>query len=254
METTTAFVLNDAIVSWRDGLRLLPSLCQGDIAELEEHLRDAMATWQNLGLTEEEAFLLATRRLGHPAGLQSEFAKINHRQVWLNRLLWMVIGIQGWNLLFGVAHLATDTTVLGGLAGLGYIFPSSAPGQFYLSLGTAIPVLLFLLAQLLAVAGCIGACGWLALRKEHTIRERIAKALRRPVLVGLCLVALSTLLGSLSAFEVQLLHRFCSVAEFGAILTSKSLAAIILSPLQIIGLVVLTILLLRRRFRLSSAS
>ncbi len=100
METQSTFILNNAIQSWRDGLGRSPNLREENLAELEGHLRDSVAALQGQGLSEEEAFLLAARRLGHPAGLESEFAKINRREVWVNRLLWMLIGIQAWPVRF----------------------------------------------------------------------------------------------------------------------------------------------------------
>ena len=48
--------------------------------------------------------IVATRRLGRPAGLESEFAKINRREVWLSRLLWMLIGIQVWGAQRHIVH------------------------------------------------------------------------------------------------------------------------------------------------------
>ncbi len=78
-------------------------------------------------MTDEEAFLLATRRLGCPAGLESEFAKINRGQVWLNRLLWMLVGIQLWGLMIRASRVAADAAVLGGLAGFGYLFQRAYP-------------------------------------------------------------------------------------------------------------------------------
>lgn len=254
METTTAFVLNDAIVSWRDGLSRSPHVREEDLAELEAHLRDSVAALQSRGLTDEESFLLAARRLGNPSGLEPEFAKVNRREVWLNRLLWMLVGIQAWGLVCGLSHAVGDAAVLGSLAGLGYNYQPSFRGTFPWADQSLLPAALLLLAHLLALAGGVGVCWWLALRKEHTVRERIAKALRRPVLAGLCLVVLSMLFASVSIFEVQLFQRFYSQTQFGTIITSKTLAAVIFSPLQVIGMVAFTVLLLRRRFRLSNAS
>src|ERR1039457_5316434 len=98
MENPTTFDLNNAICRWRDGLRQSPHFREENLAELEAHLRDSVAELQGRGLPDEEAFLLATRRLGNPARLDSEFAKVNRRQVWLHRVLWMLVGIQVWGL------------------------------------------------------------------------------------------------------------------------------------------------------------
>ncbi len=254
METPTAFILNDAIQSWRDGLSRSPNFREGDLAELEAHLRDSVAAWQNRGLTDEEAFALATRRLGHPAGLEPEFAKINRSEVWLSRLLWMLVGIQVWTVLGGLAHWATDVSVLGGLAGLGYRFPSAATGQFFWSLQSLFTAALFALANILALAACVAVCWWVTRRMETGASQVATRALRRPILVGLATIILLLLLNGAWTTESILLRHYYSSSEMGAIAISKSLAALVLWPVQTVTFVGLTILLLRRRLRLSPAS
>ena len=71
METPTSFNLNDALRRWHAGLRPSPNFGDENLVELEAHVRESVAVWQSKGLTEEEAFLLATRRLGHPSGTGS---------------------------------------------------------------------------------------------------------------------------------------------------------------------------------------
>jgi hypothetical protein len=254
METPTAFVLNDAIQSWRDALSQSPNFREGDLAELEAHLRDSVAALQGRGLTEEEAFRLATRRLGHPAGLEPEFAKINRSEVWLHRLLWMVVGVQAWGLVSTLSHTATDAAVLGGLAGFGYKYRPSPQGAFPWPAESVLPAALLLLGNFLALAGCVAGCCWLARRTGKSGSRVAVKALRRPVLTGLAFVLLVVLISSLWQIETPLLVHYYSQAEVGTICTSESLASLVLRPAQTIGFVVLTILLLRRRFRLSRAS
>src|SRR6185369_11294317 len=48
------------------------------------------------GLSTEEAFLIATRRIGQGAALESEFGKINGRTIWIDRILWLLLGTQIW--------------------------------------------------------------------------------------------------------------------------------------------------------------
>jgi hypothetical protein len=62
-------------------------------------------------LTQEERFLIATRRLGDTETLANEFAKVNRKAIIINRLLWMAVGV----LLFDMLSLVSST--LGLLAG-----------------------------------------------------------------------------------------------------------------------------------------
>ena len=68
------FDLNRMIADWRARLGARPDLGPGDLEELEDHLRESCAELQAQGLDPEEAFLIATRRLGDPAELAGEFA------------------------------------------------------------------------------------------------------------------------------------------------------------------------------------
>lgn len=67
---------------------------------MEGHLHDTMASFVSSNLSTEEAFLLATRRLGSVDALAFEFARENPERVWRNRGFWMLAGVfLGINLL-----------------------------------------------------------------------------------------------------------------------------------------------------------
>src|SRR5262245_55051661 len=69
METTTSFNLNHAIQRWRENLCQSPAFCSENLDELEVHLRDSVMCLQSRGLSEDEAFLVAVRRLGQADAL-----------------------------------------------------------------------------------------------------------------------------------------------------------------------------------------
>ena len=97
METTsTPFDLNQAIQQWRDSLAQSPAIRGENLDELEVHLRDSVVRWQAHGLADDEAFLIATRRLGKNETLGAEFGKVNGQAVWIDRLFWAVIVFLGW--------------------------------------------------------------------------------------------------------------------------------------------------------------
>ena len=77
MENQTRFNLNDAIENWRQELAAQASLTAEVRRELEAHLRDAIAGFQQHGLNDEESFSLARRRIGQPQQLSEEFVKAN---------------------------------------------------------------------------------------------------------------------------------------------------------------------------------
>jgi hypothetical protein len=89
MENQTRFDLNAAIENWRQELAAQSNLASDDRRELEMHLRDAIAGFQQRGLNDEESFWLARRRVGQPPQLGEEFVKANPSQVWRERVFWM---------------------------------------------------------------------------------------------------------------------------------------------------------------------
>jgi len=84
MENQTRFNLNAAIENWRQELAAQPNLASDDRRELEMHLRDAIAGFQQRGLNEEESFWLARHRVGQPQHLGEEFVKANPAAVGAN--------------------------------------------------------------------------------------------------------------------------------------------------------------------------
>ncbi len=252
MENAPTFDLNNAIGRWRDGLSQSPQFREENVAELEAHLRDSVADLQSRGLTGEEAFLLGARRLGSPAWLEPEFAKINRGQVWLQRLLWMLVGIQVWGLFSTLSRGAVQAALIGGMAGFGYNFPRTDA----FSARNLIIAALLVLANLLGLAGCVAGGWWLVRRKEETAHKVTLKALRRPVLLGL---AVSLFLWVISFTQVWVLNGPLVFKRYGpAVLSNlyaiQSLAWAVLGPLQTLAFVILTIVLLRRRLCSRSAA
>lgn len=93
------FNLNKAIAEWSQNLARGGTCRRSDITELEGHLREEVEHLKGSGLTEEEAFLVAARRLGDTKTLTEEFAKINAGTVWCHRLFWMAVGILSYCIL-----------------------------------------------------------------------------------------------------------------------------------------------------------
>lgn len=76
MEDETQFDLNEAIRNWHEHLNESSRLSAEELEELELHLRDSVKALQNRGLSQEEAWIIAERRLGRREALKKEFAKV----------------------------------------------------------------------------------------------------------------------------------------------------------------------------------
>jgi hypothetical protein len=100
MENQTRFELNAAVENWRTELETQPNLASDDRRELETHLRDAIAGFQQRGLNDEESFWLACKRVGQPPQLGEEFVKADPIQAWRERVFYAALVLftfQIWN-------------------------------------------------------------------------------------------------------------------------------------------------------------
>jgi hypothetical protein len=81
----TTFVdqpLEEQIAQWRGYLRRRQALHGPDVEELEGHLRDQLVALTEAGLTGDEAFLVAVKRMGSLDALSREFARAHSARLW----------------------------------------------------------------------------------------------------------------------------------------------------------------------------
>jgi hypothetical protein len=74
--------LEDQIAEWRAYVRRRQALHRSDVEELEGHLRDQLAALTEAGLTGDEAFLVAVKRMGSLDELSREFARAHSERLW----------------------------------------------------------------------------------------------------------------------------------------------------------------------------
>ena len=80
--TELADALEAQITRWRTWLRRQPALRPADVDELEGHLRDQIAALLEAGLAEDEAFLVAVKRMGRLDAVSREFAREHSDRLW----------------------------------------------------------------------------------------------------------------------------------------------------------------------------
>ncbi|MFT3909881.1 MAG: hypothetical protein QM737_10680 [Ferruginibacter sp.] len=71
------FNLQSEIKNYLNNLNLKSNLTHDDEAELEGHIYDGVITFQNKGLSTEEAFLIIIKRLGNTDTISEEYNKVN---------------------------------------------------------------------------------------------------------------------------------------------------------------------------------
>jgi hypothetical protein len=77
-----AVSLEEQIDLWRSYLRRRQAIHTTDVAELEDHLREQVAVLVDAGLTTDEAFLVAVKRMGKLDALSREFAREHSDRLW----------------------------------------------------------------------------------------------------------------------------------------------------------------------------
>jgi len=74
--------LEEQIEQWRSYLRHRQAIHPVDVEELEDHLREQVSALLRANLTEDEAFLIAVKRLGDLDSLSREFAREHSERLW----------------------------------------------------------------------------------------------------------------------------------------------------------------------------
>jgi hypothetical protein len=74
--------LEEQIGQWRNYLSRRQAIHSADVAELEDHLREQIAVLADSGLSADEAFLVAVKRMGNLDTLSREFAREHSDRLW----------------------------------------------------------------------------------------------------------------------------------------------------------------------------
>jgi hypothetical protein len=74
--------LEEQIDQWRSYLRRRQAIHSVDVSELEDHLREQLAVLVAAGLSSDEAFLVAVKRMGDLDALSREFAREHSDRLW----------------------------------------------------------------------------------------------------------------------------------------------------------------------------
>ncbi len=74
--------LEEQIDRWRSYLLRRQAIHSVDVAELEDHLREQIAALTDAGLADDEAFLIAVKRMGDLDALSREFAREHSDRLW----------------------------------------------------------------------------------------------------------------------------------------------------------------------------
>jgi len=146
------------IAEWRAHVAKAPAVNGHDVVELEDHLRHQIEELSATGLTSDEAFLVAVKRMGELDAVSREFAREHSRRLW--KQLFepqeeaVLLG-QGW---VDALVLAVGAAVVIQVARLAAGFPDDEPTWLARNLGLLV---LPFLAAYFARTRRLDVRGWL---------------------------------------------------------------------------------------------
>lgn len=79
--------LEGQIAQWRSYVQRRQAVLPADVDELEDHLRNQVGELEDGGLSEDEAFLVAVKRMGNLDALSREFAREHSDRLWKQLVL-----------------------------------------------------------------------------------------------------------------------------------------------------------------------
>jgi hypothetical protein len=247
MEINTQFDLNQAIQYWRENLGESPAFRRESLDELESHLRDSVSALHARGLTDEESFMVSTKRMGNSDLLQKEFSKVNRKSVWIDRTLWMLIGIQLWALVRGAASILSRN-------GLSFGFNYRALPHDFGVREVALPAVIFAIIQLAGTVALLALCWWLIKHRGHRLAEWMSLRLnRRSSLIATCAAFVFASLMAIALSGLANVLPFKLLNQPSLIVTTIYFGwgQVLVYAVQTVAMAITTLLLARQRIRLN---
>ena len=243
MEATTPFDLNRAIQQWRESLEASPAFRRENLDELETHLRDSIVALQQRGLSEEEAFLIAIKRAGSGVVLGAEFGKVNARSIWLDRVMWMLVGNLFFWTVTGLLSFVSSSVLFFGIREIGFTGGNPTSGYLHIALFSTF-------INLLTFAGALAICWRLFTHNWGPTTHWLAKNSRSSA--RLAAVAVIGIVGIMLAYLVHasssaLLFRYVTPTDAARFAMGLSLGNTFASLTQTAMFVFLALWLARRR-------
>jgi len=100
MTTSRSYKLQEQIDKWVDKIRSEPSFTKSDCEELKSHLLDLIDRLKEKGLDDEEAFMVAIKRIGYIKDWGDEYRITNNPVTQMRRSLIILAGVLVYFFLF----------------------------------------------------------------------------------------------------------------------------------------------------------
>jgi hypothetical protein len=228
------FDIDKSTADWLSDLRQSGALEEADLEELGSHLKDEVEQLTDKGLSEKEAFWVATGRLGNREELPDEYAKANTQAVWRHRFLWMAVGILAFlvlNFLIGLlSYVPTLVAVSSGIDG------DSA-------------VIVSLSSQILLTCGAVASAYFILSRDRFEVSTRFRKARRSRSRIIVFYAIPLTLLGILMSLwwgvAPILLPRVANYVTLSTVWYATQVGSAVFSIVVVVSLAYIALVLTR---------
>jgi len=100
MERKIEFNLQECVNNWAGQLKSEPSFTESDSEELKSHLLDLVDELKKSGLDDEEAFWVASKRMGNRQEWGAGYEEVNRPFIQMRRSLLILAGVLAYFLLY----------------------------------------------------------------------------------------------------------------------------------------------------------
>lgn len=113
MDHKSHFDLTQATQTWLSQLEQRGTFTKDDLRELQSHLLDGIDALQTTGLSQQEAFLVATHRVGPVDVLAEEFGKLGRPAQPQRESVLLLVGVISFMLIKNIVALVSDFGAVG---------------------------------------------------------------------------------------------------------------------------------------------
>lgn len=100
MESNNEFNLQQQIDHWVSKIKSEPSITGSDSEELKSHLLDSIDQLKDTGLNDEEAFWVASRRIGTTVDWEEDYIQVNNQVIQMRRSVLILAGVLAYFCLY----------------------------------------------------------------------------------------------------------------------------------------------------------
>ncbi|HEY5123579.1 MAG TPA: hypothetical protein VIK14_07575 [Ignavibacteria bacterium] len=93
MERNNEFNIQEQIDHWVSKIKSEPSFTESDSEELKSHFLDSIDKLKDTGLNDEEAFWVASRRIGTTVDWEEDFSQVNNQVIQMRRSILILAGV-----------------------------------------------------------------------------------------------------------------------------------------------------------------